>query len=400
MIAIDAQLLTPDTLDRFHAAVDPAWDATRSVVMRYRNACRFSANPEEDGRFRAQFSSVTLGEGLRVFPLLVSHGVTVDVLDSTSLMATHTHKSVDGCVTTAHCLIAGHRRIAFESGGNTGMALTVYASRAGIETFLFLPAENLALLDAETFSAPNTHVVAVEDASQVKAAAAAFSEREGVPRVPQVAWRHQASTFIGCFVLEHMLRHGRPTHLVQGISAAFAPIGIYRVLQRFKDNLGGLPAFFGVQQAPNCPMVHAWRGAGRAEAAPVVSTTGGLLARVMYDSAARSYGTFDDLRSLLLATGGDLTTLDHADFDRWLEEPIDGASPVEHLARNGLVVSRRDGEIIEKAGLMGLAGALREIASGRFASGSRLLVNITGGTAHPMGALQADRVIGARERSA
>src|SRR5262249_39680856 len=151
--------------------------------------------------------TTSIGEGLRVFPLLNTRGVSVEILDATSLMRTRTHKSVDGCVTTAQCLLAGYHRIVFESGGNTGTALTVFASRAGLETFMFLPAENLTLLDEETFGAPGVHLIAVEDPGQVKASAGAFSEREGIPRVPRVAWRHQASAFIGCFVLERLLRH-------------------------------------------------------------------------------------------------------------------------------------------------------------------------------------------------
>src|SRR5262249_36202472 len=117
--------------------------------------------------------------------------------------------------------------------------------------------------------------------------------------------------------------------------------------------------------------------------------------RVMYDGAPRTYGTFHDLRTLLVSSGGDLTTLDHADFDRWLTTPVDGATALEQLTRNGLEVATRDGDIIEKAGLMGLAGALREISNGRFPAGSRLLVNITGGTGQPRGSARPEQVIGA-----
>ncbi len=383
----------------FERDVDLSCPADRSVVLRYRHACRLGGDRSAEA-LTPLLSQTSLGEGMRVFSLLVHQGVSVDILDSTSLMATGTHKSVDGCVTTAHCLLAGHRRIVFESGGNTGAALTRYASHAGIETFLFLPAENLPLLDAGTFARPGVHVIAVDNAAEVKPSAAAFARREGLPRVPEIGWRQAAARYIGGFVLEHLLAHERPTHFVQGISAAFAPIGIYGMLEPFATRLGGLPSFLGVQQAANCPMVHAWHGTSDAADAAVPTSTRGLLARVMYDGAPKTYRTFDDLKRLLSATGGDLTTIDGDDFDKWLTLPIDGRTPLEHLAGAGLRVFTRGGEIVEKAGLMGLAAALREIAFGRFPDGSRLLVNVTGGTAEASGHVVPERVIGAGESSA
>jgi hypothetical protein len=47
--------------------------------------------------------------------------------------------------------------------------------------------------------------------------------------------------------------------------------------------------------------------------------------------------------------------------------------------------------VLEKAGLMALAGTLREIESGRIAPGSRVLVCVTGGTARPEGTVAATR---------
>ena len=119
-------------------------------------------------------------------PLLRYREVAVDVLDSTSRMETHTHKSVDGCVTTARCLLGGYSRIVFESGGNTGAALTLYASRAGSRRSCFCPRRTCRCLDAGTLRAPGAHLMAVDDAADVKPAAAAFAEREGMPRVPEL----------------------------------------------------------------------------------------------------------------------------------------------------------------------------------------------------------------------
>ena len=78
------------------------------------------------------------------------------------------------------------------------------------------------------------------------------------------------------------------------------------------------------------------------------------------------YRTFEDLKRLLSATAGDLTTIDRDDFDKWLAEPIEGLTALDHLEAAGLRITTRRGEIVEKAGLMGLAAAVREIAAGRF----------------------------------
>jgi threonine synthase len=377
--------------EAFADAIDRRHEASRSVVLRYRNAVRLEQDDEQDTLLKALLERTTIAEGLRVFPLFTHREVEIDVLDETTLMATRTLKSIDGCVTTAQCLLRGHRRIVFESGGNTGTALTVYGTRAGFDTFFFLPAENLPLLDGKAFASPTAHVIAVDDPREVKGAAAAFAARHGLARVPILDWRLQASTFVGCFVLEHLLACEPYDVLAQSISGAFSPVGIYRMIGPHRERIGRLPAFLGVQQAANCPMVRAWRAGTEAAAAEPVESTAGLLAKVMYDGNPGTYGTFVPLRRLLLESAGDLTTIDREDFRRELWAQIGGKSVLDHLAERGVIVTLREGEVLEKAGLMALAGTLREIEAGRIAPGGRVLVCVTGGTARPEGAVTATR---------
>jgi threonine synthase len=368
----------------FEKAIDHRYPAAQSVVLRYRAACPAVSPESGDPRFQELLQRTSIREGLRIFPLFAYRGVDVDILDATSLMHTSTHKSIDGCVTSAQCLFRGHRRIVFESGGNTGTALSLYGGVAGLETFFFVPAENMPILDARIFGRKDANVIPVDDPRQVKPAAGAFAERNGLPRVPQLAWRYQASAFIGCFVLEHLLKHSvRYDRLVQSISAAFAPIGIYRALEPHRERLGRLPAFVGVQQAANCPMVRAWRPTTSEEPSPALASTKGLLAKVMYDGEPRTYGTFDELRRILLATGGDLTTVDLPDFRTWLAVEIAGKTALAHLADHGVHITKSEGDVADKTGLMGLVGTLRAIASGGMAAGERVLVCLTGGTAGP-----------------
>jgi len=373
----------------FLGAIDRGHSGEQSVVLRYRNCLRFEVSPADNEAFKGLLERTSIREGLRIFPLLTYRDVEISVLDETSLMHTHTLKSIDGAVSIARALQRGYQKVAFESGGNTGTALSVYGRRVGLETYLVLPGENLSLLDSAAFEAPTTHLIAVRDRHRVKEVASELREREGLPKVPQPEWRLEASTFIGSFLLEAMLSGLRFDILAQTISAAFAPIGIFRVLRQHRHDLGRLPSFLGVQQAPNCPMYRALRGADTvAEAGEVgseIDSTGRLLTRVMYDASPQSYGTVEELRGILDETAGDLTLVDSADFRRLLEDEFDGAGILDVLAEAGVNIFVREGEIVETTGLLALTGTLKEITAGRIAAGSRVLVCLTSGTGRPDG---------------
>lgn len=375
--------------DAFLGAIDRSREAARSVVLRYRRAVALESDAGRDARLKELLERTSIREGVRITPLLSHRGVEVDVLDETSLMHTRTLKSIDGCLATAQCLLRGDRHVVFESGGNTGTALTAYCGRAGLETSLFVPAENVPLLDGSTFGRAGAAVIAVEEPQGVKPAAAAFAARNALPRIPEVAWRIQASTFVGCFLLEHLL--GLPPYdvLAQSISAGFGPVGIYRVLAPFRERLHGLPSFLGVQQSSNCAMARALGGDTASEAAQPVASTAGLLARVMYDGDPATYGTVEPLREILADTGGRITTLDHEEFDRALRAPVAGRRLLEHLAARGIRITLSEGEVREKTGLMALAATVRDIEAGRIETGSRVLVCLTGGTAQAKGKVLA-----------
>jgi threonine synthase len=369
----------------FESAVDREHEACRSVVLRYRRAVRLGEPESRDEALKELLARSSIAEGVRTFRLLRYAGVDLHVLDETSAMHTGTLKSIDGCVTIAQCLHAGLERIVFESGGNTGSALVTYAARAGIETFCFVPAENLNLLDSRAFAGARAHLFAVEDPGMVREAAERFAERYGVARVPRAEWRISASRFLGCFLLETLLGGTEFDYLVQTISAGFGPIGIYDVLFDHEPHLGRIPRFVGVQQAANCAMFEAWRVGSADVPTPPVRSTRNLLSRVMYDSRPQSYGTFDRLASVVERTGGHLTTLSAAEFERTLAEHPAGRSVLELLRANGVAITLRDGEIVDRTGLIALAGALAEIDRGAIASGSSVLCCLTSGAARPDG---------------
>jgi len=372
--------IAPDR-SAFRAAIDLAYPAEISVVGRYRNVFTLG-QPEEDATYKRALLQSSLGEGARVFSLFDYRGVEVFVLDESSLMHTGTLKSIDGCIAAAKCRLAGITRTVFESGGNTGTALTVYGQQAGMETFFFVPEASLPLLDSGVFEVARAHLIAVSDPGMVKQATRALGRLNGVRHIPEVPWRYEAARFRGCFILEHSMIQGGFDWLVQTISAAFGPIGIYDVLSHFASRPDAVPRFLGVQQEANCPMYRAWKAHREgADAAPPVPADGSnLLTKVMYDVAPQTYGTFDDLKSVLTATRGDLTTINHSEFAGLLGQRFGGRSLLGLFEERGARIGTRGADVVEKTGLIALAGAIKAIDRGTIALGSRVLCCLTSGT--------------------
>ncbi len=374
----------------FQATIDRSCDASRSVVLRYRAALRLGATVLEDARLKELLEATSIREGLRVFHLLQYRGVQIYVLDETSLTHTHTLKSIDGCVTTAHCLLRGHDRVVVESGGNTGTAIAAYGRRHGMEVFCFVPEENLPLLDPQSLGGASVHVIAVQTPGLVKEVAHRFARASRAHRVPETPWRYDAAMFIGCFVLEQLLNDAPFDWLVQTISAGFGPIGVYRVLDTYAGSEVRLPRFLGVQQDMNAPMYRAWK-ANAADVEPAtVTSTAALLTRVMYDGAPQTYGTFPELRALLQRTGGALTTVSRRDFEGSLFSASGDSHMLQQLREHGLNICLRNGDIVDKTGLMALAGTLRDIDRGRISGGSRVLVCLTSGVNAADGTMQPE----------
>ncbi len=356
---------------RLEAVVDRDVPAAESLVLRYIGA---------GASIGAEYLTRThIREGVRTFRLVTYRDVEIHILDETSLMHTHSFKALDGSTTAAYCLKHGLEKVVIESGGNTGTALTSYCRRVGIETFCFVPQANMASLASDVFADERAHLVAVKDRHHVKQTARRFAERHGLPLVPRIDWRLEASTFRGYFLAELQLGLLPFDGLAQAISAAFGPIGIYRVLASHADTLPRLPRFLGVQQESNCPMFTAWRRA-RGEAVPQAAPDTELLIKTMYDRDPQTHGTYDSLENILVSTGGDLTTISAGEFSHFLAREFDGASIVDRLADCGLKLGRRNGELTEPAGVVALAGLVKQIDLGQFDAGSRVLCSFSGGT--------------------
>ena len=92
-------------------------------------------------------------------------------------------------------------------------------------------------------------------------------------------------------------------------------------------------------------------------------------------------------------TGGDLDTIDHREFDSLLEFRVKKKSIIDLLNENGIKVSVLNGSIVEKTGLIAVAGTLKAIDAGRIASGSRVLCNLTSAFSLADGKAVPERVI-------
>jgi threonine synthase len=363
-------------LDR---AIDPDYKTEKSIVLRYRNAVQFGATIEEDSEYKEWLQKTSIREGARIFPLLTYKGVDIYILDETSLMHTKTLKSIDGCITIAKCKLNGYERVKFESGGNTGTALTQYGVRAGLETFMFLPEENLSLLNSEIFESKKAHLIAVKKPGLVKQATHLFGKLNGFQHIPETAWRYEASRFRGFFILEYMLEKGEFDWLTQTISAAFGPIGIYWVLRGLRKEMHQIPQFLGIQQEANSPLYRAWKTKRAPTDLDKINSTKELLTRVMYDVKPQTYGTYEGLENILANHGGDLTTINHAEFADLLEKNFDGKNVLEWFKDHGIEISLNSGEVVEKTGLIALAGTLKEIDQGKIVKGNKVLCCLTSG---------------------
>lgn len=370
----------------FLKSIDRKYPAETSIVLRYRNAFTFGTE-EEDARFKDLLKCTSIREGARIFSLLKYKGVEIVVLDETSLMHTNTLKSIDGCVTTARCKLAGYDRVVLETGGNTGAALTAYGTRSGLETFCFIPEENLPLLNSKFFASKKAHLISVEDPGLVKNSTQLFEKLYGLKHVPETRWRIEAARFRGLRILEYMLEESKKFDWIsQTISAAFGPIGIYWSLRNLGKNLGKVPRFLGIQQEVNCPMYRAWK-ARRPNLRPLkIDSTSKLLTPVMYDVKPHTYGTYRDLLGVLEETKGALCTINRSEFSTFLDRDFEGMGIRGLLKEHGVEM----GELKEKTGLIALAGTLKEIDAGTIRKGSQVLWCLTSGVSHADGGAKAE----------
>jgi hypothetical protein len=203
----------------------------------------------------------------------------------------------------------------------------------------------------------------------------------GIPHIPAMEWRFVATGLRALFVCESMRERGlRFDWVGQTICAGYGPIGFYdRVGELVREGaLSGesVPKFLGIQQESRSPMARAWRGRHpRIEAEDVACASDDLLDQALYNTNPES--SYPLLYRHLERYGGELRALRREEYERHL--------PLlrRELAGHGIHVKTRpiDGreEIMEKAGIMALAGILTAIDEGAIREGETVLSFFTGG---------------------
>jgi hypothetical protein len=369
----------------FEKAIDIHISAHESIVRRYKDAFRFYDDDDKDASYKKWLEKTSIQEGIRIFPFLTYGGVTIFLMDETSLMCTGTLKSTDGCVSIAHCKMNGFEKTGFESGGNTGSAMTAYGQRSGMETFFFVPEDNLFLLDSDLFSSPGAHLISVKDRSLLKQTARAFFDQFKISHIPEREWRYEASMFRGMFILEFILKNKPVDWFIQTISAAFGPIGIYRVLNYYGI---ALPRFLGIQQQANSPLFNAFKKQNTEHEGK--NTEENLLTKVMYDSEPFTYGTYNDFSELLSSAQGDLSTVNHQEFYYYVKKIFGKKTIPDLLYKKGIHISVKNEDIVEKIGLIALVGAIKAIDQGIISAGTSVLCSLTSGMSRSDGKARPD----------
>ncbi len=344
--------------------VDERYSAERSIVLRYAP----ELFPDVD------VAATSRQEGARILDLGEWRGVRLKLLDESSFMASGTYKSLDGCLSTALCQKEGIRRAVFSSGANAGSALSLYGATTGLESYFFCPANNLNKLDGAHFERPTAHLIAVEGSDRrVKQAAKLMAERLGAPVIPKMEWRMLSAGCRGLFLAEQILQHRqRFDWLVQSVCAGYGPLGIYNVFARLGLDKTAVPKFLAVQQGGLCPIVNAWEQ-HRDTLLPLTDTDWHEkpIEPALYN--VHPDLTYPELYRMLQTWGGGALAVNQSEFERFAPEflgRVEGA---------GVTLTRVNGQVAERAGLMAGAGALKAIAEGRIPQGATVLCALTGG---------------------
>lgn len=370
-----SDLIVPISL--WNDLIDPAVPADRSLLLRYWRV--FSTLKLLIPVDRNYLSACSIREGARMAPVTEHRGVRIYVCDETTAMSTGTYKDLDACLTVSIARTNQVHQLVLSSGGNLGYALAKYATRAGLEIFVFQPATTLYKLDAATYSNPGIRLISVDlPEPDVKRMAQAFAQRYGILQVPDARWRFASSATRAMFLLEHALSiKDGVDYLAQTVCAGFGPVGIYKCFSSLAaESLISevkIPSFLGFQQEANAPMVRAWRdGCREIGTRHIGASPEHYLEPGLYNTnPAHNYTR---LFSLMTYFGGDLSALSQADYEAYAPQVL------SLLQRVGIELTRRgSGDLLEKTGVLTGVGLLKAIDTGGIQPGQGVIYMLTGG---------------------
>jgi hypothetical protein len=353
---------------------DLKYEPSESIVLRYHSRNSLGLTEEE-------LLMGCVKEGEMVFHLVDYKDCQIYILDETSLMHSNTFHALDGALIGSLCKKNDQNIVVVPSGGNLGTAITLYFKDSDAHVFVFTPYHCLCNLPDYVFQRKGAHLIAVRG-DRNKTAAIEFSKRlreaYGLsfdPFVMKREYRAAASNPRGYFIAEHMVKNNILFDWIsQTISAAFGPIGIYQAFDQLlaEKFLDTFPRFLAVQQEENAPMFQKIKGIS-------LPSHNGLLLPNLYDRTPETYGTYDNLKEIIIRTRGDICTINRDEYHCCLNRDFDGKTLLNLFWNNGVDMTRNDDQISEKTGLVSLMGALKSIDNGIILPGEKVLVCFTGG---------------------
>lgn len=381
-------------MDRLKKYINADFPMHKSIVLRYHSALNPGSLLFKD------LEGTSLGEGVKIFRLCQYRGVDIFLMDETTLMHSGTYKSIGSCITIALCKKHSYRKIVFSSGANTGIALTLYAKQAGIETFFFHPENTAYKIDGTLFSNGLAHRIAVGCPERiVKSLAQSFSDLFKIPLVPKIDWRIRSSRYRAFPICEVMqTRKLRFSWIAQTICAGYGPLGMYQVFKQLREERifasHEIPQFLGIQQKANAPMVTAWNS-GRKRLCKIRNGAAhhNLIEPALYNTFPQA--TYPKMCALLRDFGGSLLSISEDEYNKYCDYFVSRLS----AAGIQLTIALRNGknDFIEKAGILAGIGILKAIDEGRIKKGEKVLCCFTGGIA-PRGTVFSEQQDGRGEK--
>lgn len=362
--------------------IDSGYKPEESLILRYYKSIYLNGLNADD------IKPFSIKEGARIFRFINYKGVAVYIDDESTLMSGGTFKTLEACLTAALCRKKEYGKVVFSSGSNLGSALTIYGHKAGIETFFFYPRTVAWKIDKRLSGFPTARLISVDKPEkEVKKAALLFSELSGVKHIPEIEWRFLATGLRALFVFEFLLKeHIQFDWISQPVCAGYGPIGFYNMAQKMiNENIitkENVPKFLGIQQEALSPMVKAWRRKhDKILFDDIITAPCELLVPSLYNTDPEV--SYPMLYRQMLDYGGDLCSVNKEEYEKYLFLLVEG------LAENNILLNRRymngKDEIVEKAGIIGLAGTLKAIDNGLIKKGEKVLSFFTGGAGNYSG---------------
>ncbi len=166
----------------------------------------------------------------------------------------------------------GQKNIVMQSTGNTAIAITHYASLAGMPSWAFIPTSSIYKLLMPSKRRINRIIAVNGDPIDVKRVAEDFACRFGFPKISPFYERCEANATQGYEIVEKILRGELPAQdilqgdssfdfYVQTIAAGMGPIGYYIAMKRLQKWTNGkirVPRIVAAEITEFSPIQSAW----------------------------------------------------------------------------------------------------------------------------------------------